>query len=178
MFLIYESICDKELLSSKVVPEHSELKESRDVSGSLFFWHGNPASLCHARGAAICVGLPGTILYLWEIQGYWQGGKKKSSLSHPEVPMEIPEEPVTVNEKLQQGYIDWCYVMKDSVNGTCEGCGENILGYQTLSINVSVGKKMRKWLKFVSLFAANSQELENDEREFYKERKDALLPYT
>lgn len=79
-----------------------------------------------------------------KFRGIGKEEKKKSSLSHPEVPMEIPEEPVTVNEKLQQGYIDWCYVMKDSVNGTCEGCGENILGYQTLSINVSVGKKMRK----------------------------------
>lgn len=37
---------------------------------------------------------------------------------------------------------------------------------------------MRKWLRFASLFAGNSQELQNDEREFYKEFKDALLPYT
>jgi len=58
------------------------------MSVGAFLWCMNAAALRHARGAAVCLGLHGTLLSLGEIQGYWQ---KQPTVGHPEVAMEIPE---------------------------------------------------------------------------------------
>ena len=90
-FLIYESTGDKELLSSTVVPEHAELMELRDVSGSISLACESCYTLpclrcCNLHGAAwdcfVCVRNSGVLA---------RRKKNKSTVAHPEVPMEIPK---------------------------------------------------------------------------------------
>lgn len=182
VFLIYESTCDKELLSSKVGPEHAELMELWDVSGSISL----ACETCYTLPCLRCCSLHGAAWdwfvlvrnsevlarikkkknLLWLIQRYQWKYQRGTCHSQWKITTGMYW-PVLYDKRFSK----WILQL-----GTCEGWRDNILGYQKLSINVSVGRKMRKRLRFASLFIGNSQELENDEREFYKECKDALLP--
>lgn len=108
VFLIYESTCDKELLSSKVAPEHAESMELGDES-------------CRALPCLRCCSLRGAaydsfVLMRNSAVLARRGEKKIYCGSSRGTNGNTKEELVTVNEKLQQGYIDQYHMMKDSVN--------------------------------------------------------------
>lgn len=119
------------------------------MSVGTFLQHVNPATLCHAWGAATCMGLHGpfcicensgvlarrkkTINLLWLIQRYqW---KYQRGTCHSQWKTTTGIYWQVLYDERRGKWILWL--------GMCEGWGESILGYQTLSINVSVGRKIR-----------------------------------
>jgi len=113
VFLIYESTRDEKLLSSAIGPEHAELMELRDVSGSISLVHERCCTspcprCCSLLGAARDPsvfrrnsGVLAKTTYCGSSRG--SNGNTREKL-------------VTVSAKLQQGYIDRWYMLKDSVN--------------------------------------------------------------
>lgn len=128
--------------------EHAGLLELRDVGGNI----SSACESCYTLPCLRCCnlhGVAGTVLYLWEFRGI---GKEEKTINLlwliQRYQWKYQRGTCHSQWKTTTG-IYWQVVHEERVGkwilwlGMCEGWGESILGYQTLSINVSVGRKIR-----------------------------------